>query len=153
LRQGIFDQKTWDEKEEEKMKPNPTFRIRWGAGDVFIHSPVQKTRALDDGSIVLTKLHFSAVENVPPIKVWVLMAGRGKSPSGKVTRTTTRTHKIHHLSFRNPPRPPHQIPPILLLPRQQLAPNRPNPPPRRIRIPPLAPRLHPLRPHPHHRPK
>jgi len=66
LRQGIFDQKSWDEKEEEKLKPNPTFRIRWGPGDVLIHPSVVRMRALNEGSISLTKLPLSAIENVRP---------------------------------------------------------------------------------------
>jgi hypothetical protein len=76
LRQGIFDQKTWDEKEEQKKKPNPAFRIRWGPGDVLIHRPTIQTKAPEGVAISLTKLHLSAVENVSPSsKKTALMTG------------------------------------------------------------------------------
>ncbi len=64
LKQGIFDQKSWEAKELEKGKPNPAFRIRWGPGEVLIHLPAVRNRALDEGAISFTKLHLSAVENV-----------------------------------------------------------------------------------------
>jgi hypothetical protein len=64
LKQGIFDQKSWDTKEFEKAKPNPAFRIRWGPGDTLIHRPIVRNRTLDEGTISFTKLHLSAIENV-----------------------------------------------------------------------------------------
>ena len=64
LKQGIFDQKTWDEKELEKLKPNPAFRIRWAPDDVLVHRPAGPTRTLDEGVLIFTKLHLSGVENV-----------------------------------------------------------------------------------------
>ena len=66
LKQGIFDQKSWDAKEMEKGKPNPAFRIRWGVGDVLIHRPNLRNRALDEGAISFKKLQLSTLEEVSP---------------------------------------------------------------------------------------
>lgn len=85
MRQGIFDQKSWDEKEEEKQKPNPAFRVRWGPEDVLIHRPTVRPRSLDEGSLSLTRLHLSAVENVTHPWVWMLIVGRRGTTSAKVT--------------------------------------------------------------------
>jgi hypothetical protein len=63
LKQGIFDQKSWDAKELEKDKPNPAFRTRWGPGDVLIHRPNARNR-MDDGVVSFTKLNLSALEQV-----------------------------------------------------------------------------------------
>jgi len=76
LKQGIFDQKSWEAKELEKGKPNPAFRIRWGSGDVLIHLPAVRNRELDGGAISFTKLHLSAVENVLSLTI-PLMIGCG----------------------------------------------------------------------------
>lgn len=65
MRQGIFDQKSWEAKQSEKNKPNPTFRIRFGPGDILIHRPSGLNRPLD-GQIKLTKFHITAVEEVYP---------------------------------------------------------------------------------------
>ena len=62
MKQGIFDQKTWEAKESEKTKPNPAFRVRFGPGNVLLHRPSGTTRPLDEGTLKLTKFHFTAVE-------------------------------------------------------------------------------------------
>ena len=71
LKQGIFDQKSWEAKESEKIKPNPAFRMRFGPGDVLIHQPWGVTRPLDEGAIRLTKFHFTAVEEVDFLTVGI----------------------------------------------------------------------------------
>ena len=76
LKQGIFDQKSWEARELEKGKPNPTFRIRWGPGDVLIHLPTVRNRTLDGGAISFTKLHLFAVESVLSL-ITLLMIGCG----------------------------------------------------------------------------
>ena len=86
LKQGIFDQKSWEAKESEKDKPNPAFRIRWGPGDVLIHRPSVRNRALDEGTVSFTKLHLSAVENVDHSRICLLMIlGSGREASSEST--------------------------------------------------------------------
>lgn len=48
----------------EKGRPNPAFRIRWGAGDVLIYRPNSRNRALDEGTISFKTLQLSTLEEV-----------------------------------------------------------------------------------------
>ena len=51
LKQGIFDQKTWEEKQSDQAKPNPTFNVNFGPGDILIHRPTVTNPTLDVGLI------------------------------------------------------------------------------------------------------
>jgi len=89
LKQGIFDQKSWDAKEMEKGKPNPAFRIRWGVGDVLIYRPNVRNRTLDEGTLSFKKLQLSTLEEVLPAvslgRQRILTVGCRKKASSKVT--------------------------------------------------------------------
>jgi hypothetical protein len=95
LKQGIFDQKSWDAKETEKGKPNPAFRIRWGPGDILTHRPTVRIWALDEGTFSFTKFRLSAVENVGSF-MYLLMIGRCREASTEIAGTATRTYNIQH---------------------------------------------------------
>jgi len=69
----------------EKGKPNPAFRIRWGVGDVLIHRPNVRNRALDEGTISFKKLQLSTLEEVSSPANPLLSLGRRKKTSTKVT--------------------------------------------------------------------
>lgn len=62
LRQGIFDQQTWDAKQTEKESPNPAFRIQWGPKDTLIHQTPAPPGSVEKDAVSFTKLHLSIIE-------------------------------------------------------------------------------------------